>query len=184
MKLSDFRGRHDGEKMLVIGCGPSSETPTNTSGQPYRIGVNDAHGYWDHNYLVIVDTRKSFDGARWDRVEDRAFWTWGVFTRIALKHFTDWLYDVRVPTVFKTNWTAKLMRDGKDYLPLGMSPMAAIALAAYMGSKQIGVLGVDHVPCEGENKDKWYFQDDAIPKIEDKYLKLVRGFAREEEWEE
>ena len=133
--LAAFQGRHDGESIVVCGCGPSLSDLT----APERfvtIGVNDVGRLFDPNYLVVVNPRTQFKGDRFGHVERSK--ARALFTQLDLG-------PVGPPVVrFKLG-----QYGGTDTLHSGVlhytqnSPYVAVCLAALMGARRIGLIGVD-----------------------------------------
>ena len=133
--LAAFQGRHDGESIVVCGCGPS----LTELAEPQRfttIGVNDVGRLFDPSYLVVVNPRSQFKGDRFRYVETSK--AQALFTQLDLG-------PVGPPVV-----RFKLGRyGGTDTLGTGVlnhtqnSPYVAVCLAAHMGATRIGLIGVD-----------------------------------------
>lgn len=135
LNFSQFQSRHAGEAILVCGCGHSllqlrSEPEITT------IGVNDVGRYFDPTYLVVANRAGDFKRDRFVHVrESRAN---AVFSPFALPL-------ANAPLV-KFELTK---RSGTDCTnPKGLpftrnSPYIALCLAAFLGAKRIGLLGVD-----------------------------------------
>ena len=133
--LAAFQGRHDGESIVVCGCGPS----LTELAEPQRfttIGVNDVGRLFDPNYLVVVNPRSQFKGDRFRYVETSK--AQALFTQLDLG-------PVGPPVV-----RFKLGRyGGTDTLGTGVlnhtqnSPYVAVCLAAHMRATRIGLIGVD-----------------------------------------
>jgi glycosyltransferase involved in cell wall biosynthesis len=135
LALADFKGRHEGETVIVCGCGPSlNELP-----QPERwltIGVNDVGRLFDPSYLVVLNPRTQFKGDRYSHVEQSR--AQALFTQLDPG-------PVRPPVV-----RFKLGRYGGTDDGAGQvlhytqnSPYVAVCLAALMGARRIGLIGVD-----------------------------------------
>jgi Glycosyl transferase family 2/Glycosyl transferases group 1 len=133
--LESFRGVHHGGTILVCGCGQS----LNDLPQPDRfvtIGVNDVGRRFDPTYLVVVNPRSQFTAGRFRYIdESRAR---HVFTQLDL--------GLRHPGVVRF----KLGRyGGTSVSDPGVlhytrnSPYVALCLAAHMGARRIGLIGVD-----------------------------------------
>lgn len=133
--LASFQGRHDGESVVVCGCGPS----LTTLAEPQRfttIGVNDVGRLFDPDYLVVVNPRSQFKADRFVHVERSQ--ARALFTQLDL--------GLVRPTVVRF----KLGRyGGTDTLGTAVlhytqnSPYVAVCLAALMGARRIGLIGVD-----------------------------------------
>lgn len=133
--LSDFRDRHAGESIIVCGCG-SSLTPEVARLGLSTIGVNDVGRLFDPNYLVVVNPARQFRGDRFNFVrQSRAQ---ALFTQLDLG-------PVAPPVVrFRLG-----RHGGTDIGPEAVlhhtqnSPYVAVNLAAWMGARRIGLIGVD-----------------------------------------
>ena len=133
--LHAFRDAHLGETIVVCGCGPSlKELP-----DPERmitLGVNDVGRLFDPTYLVVVNPRSQFKADRFAFVEQSKAQV--LFTQLDLG-------PVRPPVVrFKLGkfggtdvWAGEVLHFTQN------SPYVAVCLAAYMGARRIGLIGVD-----------------------------------------
>lgn len=135
MDYKDFKGIHSGEKIIVCGLGKSTLTLHNPKSY-ITIGVNDIERLFSPNYLVVLNDKKTFLAERWS-VIDRSVCP-VVFTHI--KH---------LPIPEERKCLLKLGRYGGvdfnkeniDYT--SNSPYVGCLIAAYMGAKKIGLIGVD-----------------------------------------
>ncbi len=133
--LAAFQGRHGGESIVVCGCGPS----LNDLAEPQRfvtIGVNDVGRLFDPSYLVVVNPRTQFKGDRFRYVEQSN--AQALFTQLDLG-------TVRPPVVrFKLGRYGATDDGGAQVLHYAQnSPYVAVCLAALMGARRIGLIGVD-----------------------------------------
>jgi hypothetical protein len=133
--LNWFRDRHAGASLLVCGCGESLND-LDDPGQLPTIGVNDVGRRFDPTYLVVLNRKTQFSGDRFDYVaRSRAR---ALFTQLDL--------PVEHPNVVRIRLG---QRGGTDFAdPRGLpytqnSPYVALCLAAYMGTRRIGLIGVD-----------------------------------------
>lgn len=133
--LRDYRGLHAGETLVVCGCGRSlAELP-----EPERrltVGVNDVGRLFDPTYLVVLNPRNQFKGDRFRHVE--ATRARAVFTQLDLR--------LRHPRVvrFRLGQRSGTDLSDPDRLPYTRnSPYVALCLAAFLGAKRIGLIGVD-----------------------------------------
>jgi glycosyltransferase involved in cell wall biosynthesis len=130
-----FKNAHAGETLVVCGCGASlNDFPE--PGRHVTIGVNDVGRMFDPTYLVVVNPRNQFKADRFRFVEQSS--ARALFTQLDLGR-------VRPPVV-----RVKLGRYGgteigaADVLHYTQnSPYVAACLAAYMGARRIGLIGVD-----------------------------------------
>jgi hypothetical protein len=132
--LAAFRNLHRDAPVLVCGCGESlnalgAGTPAVT------IGVNDVGRLFDPTYLVVVNPRSQFTAERFRHVErSRAA---VLFTQLDLG-------NVDPPVVrFQLGRYGGTELDGDVLHYTQNSPYVAVCLAAYMGARRIGLLGVD-----------------------------------------
>ena len=133
--LADFRNRHQGATVVVCGCGESLNELT----EPARfvtIGVNDVGRRFDPDYLVVVNPRSQFSGDRFNYVESsKASY---LFTQLDL--------GLSRENVVRFDLGAHGGTDLSDPNVLHYtqnSPYVALCLAAHLGARRIGVIGVD-----------------------------------------
>ncbi len=133
--IAAFRGTHHEVDVVVCGCGESLnelQDPT-----PFiTIGVNDVGCLFDPTYLVVVNPRSQFKADRFRFVEQsRAQY---LFTQLDLGRV-----DPPVVKFTLGKYGGTEIGDG-DALPYTQnSPYVAVCLAAYMGARRIGLIGVD-----------------------------------------
>lgn len=132
--LQAWRGRHAGETVLVCGCGASMAEPTFAPGC-VSIGVNDIGRLFTPDYLVVVNPPRQFRGDRFEHVrQSRAQ---ALFTQLDLG-------AVAPPVVrFPLGRYGGTDIDGKTLHFTQNSPYVAVCLAAHMGARRIGLIGVD-----------------------------------------
>ncbi|HST50361.1 MAG TPA: glycosyltransferase [Pyrinomonadaceae bacterium] len=133
--LASFQHSHSGADIVVCGCGESLKELA----RPERfltIGVNDVGRLFTPDYLVVVNPRSQFAGDRFGYVErSRSRF---IFTQLNLG-------PLRAPVV-----KFRLGRyGGTDFADTEVlhytqnSPYVAMCLAAHMGARRIGLIGVD-----------------------------------------
>ncbi len=135
VKLSDFRDAHRGESVVVCGCGES----LNELDAPERfvtVGVNDVGRRFTPRYLVVVNPRNQFTGDRFKYVEGSQ--AEHVFTQLELGLKHEGVVRFRLGSYGGTNLSN---RDALDYTQ--NSPYVALCLAAHMGARRVGLIGVD-----------------------------------------
>lgn len=130
-----FAGALEGQAVLVCGCGESLnelQDPT-----PFiTIGVNDIGRLFDPTYLVVVNPRSQFKADRFRFVEQSR--AQHLFTQLDLGRV-----DPPVVKFTLGKYGGTEIGDG-DALPYTQnSPYVAVCLAAYMGARRIGLIGVD-----------------------------------------
>jgi GT2 family glycosyltransferase/SAM-dependent methyltransferase len=133
--LADFRDLHAGASVVVCGCGES----LNTLARPGRfvtVGVNDVGRLFEPDYLVVVNPRHQFAGDRFSHVErSRARY---VFTQLDLGLARGRVVRFRLGSYGGTDSA------NPDVLHYTQnSPYVALCLAAHMGARRVGVIGVD-----------------------------------------
>jgi hypothetical protein len=135
LHLRDFRNIHAGQTIVVCGCG-SSLRNFERRGAGIVIGVNDVGRLLDPDYLVVLNPRTQFVGDRFHYVEQSRARV--VFSQLVL--------GISHPRQVRFRLGRKNGTEisGSDALPYtGNSPYLAACLAAYMGARRIGLIGVD-----------------------------------------
>jgi glycosyltransferase involved in cell wall biosynthesis len=172
-ELAAWRDRHAGETIVVCGCGRSlNDLPC-----PERwisIGVNDVGRLFDPTYLVVLNPRRQFAGDRFRYVlESRAR---ALFTQLDPRHLgLEHGHVVR----FRLGQRGGTDFSGGDALPYTRnSPYVAVCLAAFMGAKRIGLIGVDFT-------DHHFFAETGrhslardLDTIDREYRQLAAALAR------
>ena len=134
-RLEDYRGRHAGADIVVCGCGPSLHE-LERPGDHITIGVNDVGRRFQPNYLVVVNMPSQFAPGRFRHVaESQAD---ALFTHLPLPVDHPEVVEFRlgrrsgvgVPEPGRLHYTRN-------------SPYVAVGLAAHMGARRIGLIGVD-----------------------------------------
>jgi ADP-heptose:LPS heptosyltransferase/2-polyprenyl-3-methyl-5-hydroxy-6-metoxy-1,4-benzoquinol methylase len=133
--LEGFRNFHQGETIVVCGCGRSL-TDFADHEQYITIGVNDVGRLFQPTYLVVLNPKTQFTGDRFDYVaRSRAK---ALFTQLNLG--VDHLHIIK----FNLGQQSGVTFDTPNVLPYTRnSPYVALCLAALMGAKRIGLIGVD-----------------------------------------
>ena len=133
--LADFQGAHRGETIIVCGCGES----LNLLEHPERfvtIGVNDIGRKFDPTYLVVLNPPQQFAADRFRYVEQSRARC--LFTQLDL--------PVAHPAVVKVRlgrYGGTTLGDPDVLHYTRNSPYVALCLAAHMGARRIGLIGVD-----------------------------------------
>ncbi|MGA8938583.1 MAG: glycosyltransferase [Acidobacteriaceae bacterium] len=152
-KLADFRGVHYGEAMLVCGLGHSILRLKN----PQRfttIGVNDIGRAFTPNYLFVMDKPESFGEERFQYIrESQAQY---IFTDhdLGMQHDNIVRFPIRRSDVPKLDDPNALYFTGRP----PTSPLLGLCLAAHMGAKAIGLVGVDFT-------DHHFFRSDGAHRL-------------------
>ena len=133
--LASFENLHQGATIVVCGCGESLNELT----CPERfvtIGVNDVGRKFQPDYLVVVNPPSQFSGDRFNYVKQSQ--AKFLFTQLDL--------GVPHPNIVKFQFG---VYGGTDFSNPNVlhytqnSPYVALCLAAHMGAKRIGLIGVD-----------------------------------------
>lgn len=164
--LASFRNRHAGETIIVCGCGESLNELERPE-QFTTIGVNDIGRRFHPNYLVVVNPRAQFAKDRWSFVErSEAGYLFTQLADLPVKH----------PRVVRFKLGK---RGGTDFANPHVlhytqnSPYVAVCLAAYMGAKRIGLIGVDFTDHHFFGKTGHYALSPHLPRIDQEYGRLV-----------
>ena len=162
--LGDYRGRHQGKTIVVCGCGESLNTlPLN--GNIITIGVNDVGRLFDPTYLVVLNHPQQFKLDRYRYVRNSK--ASAVFSQLPLKF--------PHPNIIKFKLGQKGGTDFSklDVLPYTQnSPYVAVCLAAYMGAKRIGLIGVDFTDNHFFDNTGKHVLSSQLEKIDSEYLNL------------
>ena len=134
MKWQEFVGKHNGEKMIVVGLSP--ESVYNALGTGHRtIGVNDVQRYIPCDYTVVIDPKECFTEERWSYIinsKSRA-----IFSQLVIDH-------PRVVPI-KLNEERGSYLTSSDVIDISYtSTFVACNIAYSMGAKKIGITGQDH----------------------------------------
>ncbi len=133
--LHAYANRHAGQDIIVCGCGPSLlelEHPQ----RHITIGVNDVGRLFDPTYLVVVNPRQQFSSGRFHHIEQSR--AQALFTQLDLG-------PVRPPVVRFAlgSYGGTDIGAGNTLHYTQNSPYVAVCLAARMGARCIGLIGVD-----------------------------------------
>lgn len=169
--LRDFRNRHAGESIVVCGCGTSLSADVARLGLT-TIGVNDVGRLFDPSYLVVVNPARQFRGDRFNFVKQSR--AQALFTQLDLG-------PVAPPVV-----RFRLGQHGGTHIgpePVlhhtQNSPYVAVSLAAWMGAKRIGLIGVDF------NEHHFFARTGRHPltarlqRINDEYAHLAQALGEQ-----
>ncbi|HYM79374.1 MAG TPA: glycosyltransferase [Candidatus Dormibacteraeota bacterium] len=133
--LADFRGFHNGETILVCGCGTSLSQVV----APERyitIGVNDVGRMFQPDYLVVLNPKEQFHGDRFRFVEESR--AKAVFTQLKLPIRHPHIVQIRLGKFGGVDFS-----DPNCLHHTRNSPYLAMCLAIHMGATRIGLIGVD-----------------------------------------
>lgn len=135
MEYKEFKNKHNGQKIIVSGCGTSAAELKDPSNH-IIIGVNDLSRLYSPNYLVVLNDKSSFEHDRWKWIENTQ--SPCIFTHIrnlAVKE------ESRILLQLGRYGGTDLNKDAVDYT--SHSTYVAIIIAAYMGASKIGLIGCD-----------------------------------------
>lgn len=169
--LESWRNRHSGESIIVCGCG-SSLTVEVAQLNLTTIGVNDVGRLFDPTYLVVLNPARQFRGDRFDFV--RRSRAQALFTQLDLG-------AVAPPVVrFRLG-----RHGGADIGPEAVlhhtqnSPYLAVCLAAWMGAKRIGLIGVDFTDHHFHARTGRHPLSARLPRIDQEYTRLAESLAQQ-----
>lgn len=166
--LANWRDRHAGESIIVCGCG-SSLTPEVAQLGLTTIGVNDVGRLFDPTYLVVLNPARQFKGDRFNFVrQSRAQ---ALFTQLDLS-------PVAPPVV-----RFQLGRHGGTEIGQQAvlhhtqnSPYLAVCLAAWMGARRIGLIGVDFTDHHFFARTGRHPLSARLQRIDEEYARLADAF--------
>lgn len=169
--LQGVAGRHAGESIIVCGCG-SSLTPEVAQFGLTTIGVNDVGRLFDPTYLVVVNPARQFRGDRFNFVrQSRAQ---ALFTQLDLG-------PVAPPVVrFRLG-----RHGGTDIGPEAVlhhtqnSPYVAVSLAAWMGARRIGLIGVDFTDHHFFARTGRHPLSARLQRIDQEYARLAEALQQQ-----
>jgi hypothetical protein len=169
-ELRQFQGRHNGETILVCGCGASLSGIT----APERfvtIGVNDVGRLFDPDYLVVLNSRYQFSGDRFRYVENSR--AEAIFSQLDLG--ISHPHTVR----FRLGDRGGTSLSDPDSLPhTRNSPYLALCLAAYMGARRIALAGVDFTDNHFFGPTGQHVLAGQLAQIDREYAQLHEALAR------
>jgi hypothetical protein len=164
--LEDFKNEHAGERIVVCGLGES--VAQFRPGRTITIGVNDIERLFTPTYLLNVNNRSQYKGDRYSYIENTQ--AKYLFTQSPGENV-----GVKVPIVqFSIDQRSAGVEIVENRLPhFRNSPYMAVALAAYMGARRIGVLGVDFTDNHFWIKDGPHRLNGELDAIDKQYGKLA-----------
>lgn len=171
LTLQDFAGRHAGESIIVCGCGVSL-TPEVTRLGLTTIGVNDVGRLFDPTYLVVLNPARQFRGDRFDFV--RRSNAQALFTQLDL--------GAVMPPVVRFRLG---QHGGTEIGPDAVlhhtqnSPYLAACLAAWMGARRIGLIGVDFGDHHFFARTGRHPLNARLQRIDQEYQRLAESLSRQ-----
>lgn len=169
-RLAAFRNTLSGATVIVCGCGPSL-LELHDPGRWITVGVNDVGRLFDPTYLVVVNPRNQFKSDRFRFVENSNARC--LFTQLDLGR-------VRPPVVrFKLGQYGGTDVGAAEVLHFTQnSPYVAVCLAAYMGAKRIGLIGVDFTDDHFFARTGRHSLSGRLREIDAQYGRLAAALAR------
>lgn len=147
MQLEDFKDKHKGESILVLGCGPSAYRKEKVVSPYTTIAVNDAAdmcGLKKVDYNLVCDPVSRLFGRNTLTPCSAFFYRENDWEDLLDAHVLG-MTATYVP--YKTSPILIGQKEAEHPLRHSiMSPFVAVTLAAYMGASCIGILGVDLIP--------------------------------------
>ena len=167
--LPEFRGYHAGETVLVCGCG-ASLSQLDAPARCVTIGVNDVGRLFDPDYLVVLNPRYQFTEDRFRYVEQSRARV--VFSQLDL--------GISHPhqVVFRLGRRSGTDLSDSESLPYTRnSPYVALCLAAFMGARRIGLIGVDFTDHHFFAQTGRHVLDSDFAQIDREYAQLYQSLA-------
>lgn len=140
LPLSNFKNKHENENILVLGLGESINLLPETY-DGVSIGCNDIGRKFTPTYLLNVNNRSQYKGDRFSFIENSK--ARFLFTQEPSQQPN----PLPCPLVkFDLGYRGGYAVLENSKIPYTQNtPYMGVALAAYMGAKRIGLLGVDIV---------------------------------------
>lgn len=166
-KLNEYRDIHAGETIVVCGCGVSlNEFPLPSIYT--TIGVNDVGRKFTPDYLVVLNGKSQFKGDRYQFVEKSQ--AKAIFSHLSLP------FEHRQKVQFNLGKRGGVYIDSDNTLPYTRnSPYVAVCLAAYMGAKRIGIIGLDFTSHHFYSNTGKHSLERHIEKINVEYSRLAES---------
>lgn len=168
--LDAFRGAAAGADVIVCGCGTSAGLLTDPR-RCITIGVNDIGRLFDPTYLVVVNPRSQFRGERFCHIEHSR--AQALFTHLELGRVAPPVVKFRLGAYGGT----ELSDDGAMHYTQN-SPYVACCLAAFLGARRIGLLGVDFTEHHFFARTGRHPLAGRLPQIDAEYGALAEALQR------
>lgn len=148
-ELSHLRNRHRGERILVCGLGPSlKELPALPN--CLTIGVNDIFRWHAMDYLLVLDPPSSFDRDGPERKEAIIASRPRKALVLGEGFHEHWRPLLQIPWVLAPlapiqaqNMVPPFLDARHQLHKVANSPGTAASLAAFLGARSVGLIGVD-----------------------------------------
>ncbi|TVM02870.1 MAG: hypothetical protein CV087_08170 [Candidatus Brocadia sp. WS118] len=168
--LADYKNGHAGETIIVCGCGASLNEFKNPQ-DFITIGVNDVGRLFTPDYLVVLNPPQQFKGDRFQYVRNSK--ARAIFTQLDLK--------LKHPNVVRIKLGKRGGTDFSDPTVLHYtqnSPYVALCLAAHLGAKRIGLIGVDFTDHHFFAKTGRHHLTRQLSRIDGEYNALGRALEQ------
>lgn len=148
MIYQSFKDIHKDSKIIITGLGESAQALGDLVDSVHAIdcltmGVNDVGRLFTPDYTVVVNDKASFNEHRWKHIESCG--SKALFTHIKDPMMIPVTHQDRVVTIPLGRYAGTdLNKIAVDFT--SNSPYVACVIAAYMGVKHIGLIGVDWTP--------------------------------------
>lgn len=164
--LSAFKNAHPGGKFIVCGCGESLNLVRERRPGCIIIGVNDVGRLFDPDYLVVLNQKNQFSRGRYTYVESSR--AGAVFSHYCLS-----LRHSRLVQFSLGRYAGTDIEDSHSLPYTRNSPYVAVCLAAFMGAKEIGLLGVDFTDHHFFGKTGRHSLANKLDRIDQEYQNLM-----------
>lgn len=172
LTLTDFKDRHQNETIVVCGLGESVLGLFRFFPLVVTVGVNDIGRLFNPTYLLNVNNKTQYKGDRYDFIRDTQ-------AQYLFTHQPQENPGVKIPIVkFEIAPRGGGVEIVDDKLPhFRNSPYVGVALAAYMGARRIGLIGVDFTDNHFWIKDGPHRLNREFDAINAQYGKLAAHLA-------
>lgn len=176
MEFKELYKKHEGEDIIILGCGTSvvdfvGKIPDNVT----TIGVNDIGGIYTPEYLLVVNSPKTFNPqTRVDTIMNNT-------SPYMITHIADKWCGVKNEIVSIKLGNSSLGNISNaptniiDYH--NNSPYMACICAYYMGARRIGLIGVDFTSNHFNNNDGEHNLTKTLDSINEKFGKLSKKLS-------
>ncbi len=177
LDLEHYKDSLSGEDVIVLGLGESTSTvPSQHLRRYWTIGVNDVGRHHNPDFLVLCNSPSCFSSERRDVILDSKVKAAFVFPMFVGQWTTE--HGFRVVSCPMSRGIIPGWKDRGVIPNHTTSPYVAIALAAYMGARRVGFLGVDFGPSRfweqpPEDPKERLWGGTAFEEIDDAYTALA-----------
>jgi glycosyltransferase involved in cell wall biosynthesis len=160
--LASFRNVHQGETILVCGCGTSLKQLTHPE-RFITIGVNDVGKLFHPTYLVVINPRSQFPPERFHYIEQSR--ARALFTQLDLNLHHDNVVKFRLGKYGGADFS-----DPHVLHYTRNSPYVALCLALHLGASRIGLIGVDFT-------EHHFFGNTGVHPLAKHLLRIEKEYA-------